>query len=96
MNMILLCYLMMYFSGILSLCMSRKHIMLSLLSLELIILSLFCILSVYMTILCSETYLLLVFLTFSVCEGVTGLASLVMMIRSHGNDHLMSMNISTC
>nr|AWV84455.1 NADH dehydrogenase subunit 4L [Tettigotoma maculata] len=96
MDMFMLCYLMMYCSGLVSLCMSRKHIMLSLLSLEFIILSLFCVFSIIVSVMFSESYMMLMFLTFSVCEGVTGLSTLVMMIRSHGNDHLMSVNLFTC
>nr|AWV83909.1 NADH dehydrogenase subunit 4L [Tettigades distanti] len=96
MNMALFCYLMMYFSGIVSLCLARKHIMLSLLSLEFIILSLFCIFSITVTIMVYESYMMLMFLTFSVCEGVVGLSILVTMIRSHGNDHLSSINLFLC
>nr|AWV84377.1 NADH dehydrogenase subunit 4L [Mendozana platypleura] len=96
MNMFLSCYLMMYCSGVISLCLTRKHIMLSLLSLEFIILSLFCVFSVNIINMTSESYMMLLFLTFSVCEGVVGLSTLVMMIRSHGNDHLSSINLSTC
>nr|AWV84312.1 NADH dehydrogenase subunit 4L [Calliopsida cinnabarina] len=96
MDMFMACYMTMYCSGLLSLCFSRKHVMLSLLSLELIILSLFCIFSIYVINNSSESYMMLIFLTFSVCEGVSGLATLVMMIRSHGNDYLSSINLSTC
>nr|AWV83818.1 NADH dehydrogenase subunit 4L [Tettigades auropilosa] len=96
MNMSLFCYLMMYCSGIVSLCLARKHIMLSLLSLEFIILSLFCIFSIIVTNMISESYMMLIFLIFSVCEGVVGLSILVVMIRSHGNDHLSSMNLFVC
>nr|AWV84403.1 NADH dehydrogenase subunit 4L [Tettigades dumfriesi] len=96
MNMILFCYLMMYCSGVMSLCLARKHIMLSLLSLEFIILSLFCVFSFIVINMMSESYMMLLFLTFSVCEGVAGLSILVTMIRSHGNDHLASINLSTC
>nr|AWV83961.1 NADH dehydrogenase subunit 4L [Tettigades lacertosa] len=96
MNMFLFCYLMMYCSGVVSLCLARKHVMLSLLSLEFIILSLFCVFSIIVVNLISDSYMMLMFLTFSVCEGVVGLSILVMMIRSHGNDHLSSMNLSMC
>nr|AWV84052.1 NADH dehydrogenase subunit 4L [Tettigades lacertosa] len=96
MNMSLFCYLMMYCSGVVSLCLARKHVMLSLLSLEFIILSLFCVFGIIVVSMISESYMMLMFLTFSVCEGVTGLSILVTMIRSHGNDHLSSMNLSVC
>lgn len=44
----------------------------------------------------SESYMILIFLTFRVCEGVAGLSILVIIIRSHGNDHLSSINLSIC
>nr|AWV84390.1 NADH dehydrogenase subunit 4L [Platypedia putnami] len=96
MNLFLICYLMMYMSGIISLCLTRKHIILSLLSLEFIILSLFCMLSLMLLKMSSEYYMLLIFLVFGVCEGVIGLSVLITMIRSHGNDYIMSMSLSTC
>nr|AWV83220.1 NADH dehydrogenase subunit 4L [Euterpnosia chibensis] len=90
------CYMIMFISGMISLCWNHKHIMMSLLSLEFIILSLFCYLSVLLSFMMSDLYILLIFLTFSVCEGVLGLSCLVMLIRSHGNDNLMSINLLTC
>nr|AWV83402.1 NADH dehydrogenase subunit 4L [Yezoterpnosia vacua] len=90
------CYMIMFISGMISLCWNHKHIMMSLLSLEFIILSLFCYLSVLLSFMMSDLYMLLIFLTFSVCEGVLGLSCLVMLIRSHGNDNLMSINLLTC
>nr|AWV83168.1 NADH dehydrogenase subunit 4L [Auritibicen bihamatus] len=89
-------YLSMFLSGLLSLSLSRKHIMTSLLSLELIILSLFCSFSFVLSYMYMDMYMLLIFLTFSVCEGVMGLSCLVILIRSHGNDYLLTMTLKTC
>nr|AWV83376.1 NADH dehydrogenase subunit 4L [Tanna japonensis] len=91
-----ICYMIMFFSGIISLCWNHKHIMMSLLSLEFIILSLFCYFSLLLSFMMSDLYMLLIFLIFSVCEGVLGLSCLVMLIRSHSNDNLLSVNLSTC
>nr|QBM08870.1 NADH dehydrogenase subunit 4l [Magicicada cassinii]QBM08883.1 NADH dehydrogenase subunit 4l [Magicicada cassinii] len=91
-----LLYLIMFMSGIISLCLNRKHIMMSLLSLELMILSLFCMFSAFLSIELNDMYMLMVLLTFSVCEGVVGLSSLINLIRSHGNDQLLSMSLKTC
>nr|AWV84325.1 NADH dehydrogenase subunit 4L [Chilecicada sp. PL492] len=96
MNLLLMYYLFMYSLGVVSLCLTRKHIILSLLSLEFIILSLFCTFSLMLLKMSSESYMLLIFLIFSVCESVIGLSSLVTMIRSHGNDYLMSISLFTC
>nr|QBM08233.1 NADH dehydrogenase subunit 4l [Magicicada septendecim] len=91
-----LLYLIMFVSGITSLCLNRKHVMMSLLSLELMILSLFCMFSVFLSIELNDMYMLMILLTFSVCEGVVGLSSLINLIRSHGNDQLLSMSLKTC
>nr|AWV83467.1 NADH dehydrogenase subunit 4L [Kikihia ochrina] len=97
MNMTLLMYfIFMFFSGMVSLCMNRKHLMTTLLSLELIILSMFCSLSFFFSMKMYDLHILLIFLVFSVCEGVMGLSCLVMLIRSHNNDKLMSMSMKTC
>nr|AWV83428.1 NADH dehydrogenase subunit 4L [Aleeta curvicosta] len=89
-------YMIMFFSGIGSLCLNRKHIMMSLLSLELMILSLFCMFSLFLAMELNDMYMLMILLTFSVCEGVMGLSSLINLIRSHGNDQLLSLSLKTC
>nr|AIW06153.1 NADH dehydrogenase subunit 4L [Gaeana maculata] len=91
-----ICYIIMFFSGMVSLCWNHKHIMMSLLSLEFIVLSLFCYFSFILSFIMSDLYMLLIFLTFSVCEGVLGLTCLITLIRFHGNDNLLSINLSTC
>nr|AWV83727.1 NADH dehydrogenase subunit 4L [Tettigarcta crinita] len=96
MKMFFIIYINMYLCGLISLCLIRDHVMLTLLSLEFIILSLFLILSLYINNFDYELYILIIFLTFSVCEGVLGLSILVSMIRSHGNDFLKSINLITC
>ncbi|MFP3025327.1 MAG: NADH dehydrogenase subunit 4L [Wolbachia sp.] len=68
----------------------------SLLRLEYIILRLFCCFSLLLSFVIRDLYILLIFLTFRVCEGVLGLTCLVILIRSHGNDYLLSINLSTC
>nr|AWV83259.1 NADH dehydrogenase subunit 4L [Hyalessa maculaticollis]ULO25738.1 NADH dehydrogenase subunit 4L [Hyalessa maculaticollis] len=93
---LLMCYMIMFLSGMISLCWNHKHVMMSLLSLEFIVLSLFCCFSFLLSFMMSDMHMLLIFLTFGVCEGVLGLSCLVMLIRSHGNDNLLSMSLLTC
>nr|AWN56295.1 NADH dehydrogenase subunit 4L [Mahanarva spectabilis] len=83
----------MYLVGLLSLCFNRKHIFLCLLSLEFIILSLILIFYFYVISFFYDRYFGLIFLSFSVCEGVLGLSILVSLIRSHGNDYLKSFSL---
>nr|YP_010895271.1 NADH dehydrogenase subunit 4L [Sterphus plagiatus]WJW73836.1 NADH dehydrogenase subunit 4L [Sterphus plagiatus] len=75
---------------------NRKHLLSMLLSLEYIVLSLFYLLFIYLNMLNYESYFSMVFMTFSVCEGVLGLSILVSMIRSYGNDYFQSFNILQC
>nr|WKU83879.1 NADH dehydrogenase subunit 4L [Cheilosia albitarsis] len=75
---------------------NRKHLLSMLLSLEYIILSLFYLMFVYLNMFNYENYFSMVFMTFSVCEGVLGLSILVSMIRTYGNDYFQSFNILQC
>nr|AML25623.1 NADH dehydrogenase subunit 4L [Staphylinidae sp. BMNH 1274669] len=83
----------MYFSGILVFCLKRKHLLLMLLSLEFIVLSLYFNLFLYLSNFNYEFYFCMIFLTMSVCEGALGLAILVSLIRTHGNDYFQSFSI---
>lgn len=91
-----LCYIIIFIRGIISLCWNYKHIIISLLRLEFIILRSFCYFSFLLSFKIRDIFILLVFLTFGVCEGVLGLSCLVTLIRSHGNDNLLSINIIIC
>nr|YP_010610976.1 NADH dehydrogenase subunit 4L [Rhingia campestris]YP_010610989.1 NADH dehydrogenase subunit 4L [Rhingia xanthopoda]WAP91810.1 NADH dehydrogenase subunit 4L [Rhingia campestris]WAP91823.1 NADH dehydrogenase subunit 4L [Rhingia xanthopoda] len=82
--------------GVLIFISNRKHLLSMLLSLEYIVLSLFYMLFIYLNMLNYENYFSMVFMTFSVCEGVLGLSILVSMIRSYGNDYFQSFNILQC
>nr|WKU84205.1 NADH dehydrogenase subunit 4L [Talahua fervida] len=75
---------------------NRKHLLSMLLSLEYIVLSLFYLLFIYLNMMNYENYFSMVFMTFSVCEGVLGLSILVSMIRMYGNDYFQSFNILQC
>nr|AXS66577.1 NADH dehydrogenase subunit 4L [Tenebrionoidea sp. 17 KM-2017] len=79
-------------SGLVLFCIKRKHLLLMLMSLELMVLG------VYMGLfgmasLSMDLFFGMVFLTFSVCEGGLGLSILVSMIRTHGNDYFQSFNL---
>lgn len=75
---------------------NRKHLLITLLSLEFIVLSLFMFLYIYLSINCSELYFLIVFLVLRVCEGTLGLSILVAIIRTHGNNYFQSFNSLIC
>nr|DAD54571.1 TPA_inf: NADH dehydrogenase subunit 4L [Panstrongylus lignarius] len=83
----------MIFSGLIVFCSLRKHLLLTLLSLEFMVLSLYFLFFSFLIMFDLSYYFILVFLTFSVCEGAMGLGVLVSMIRCHGNDNISSLSI---
>nr|APX40365.1 NADH dehydrogenase subunit 4L [Stylosomus ilicicola] len=82
-----------YFAGMVSFVLFRKHLLIMLLSLEFLVLSLYLGFFLFMGGLDQEFFFSVIFLTMSVCEGAMGLAILVLMIRSQGNDYFMTMNM---
>nr|YP_010310357.1 NADH dehydrogenase subunit 4L [Paramarcius puncticeps]UMY75892.1 NADH dehydrogenase subunit 4L [Paramarcius puncticeps] len=93
MYLIDLCFLIMFFSGFISFSLSHKHLLLSLFSLEFLSINLFLVFFLFLYCFGYELYFIMIFLVFIVCEGSLGLAIIVNMIRSHGNDLLSSMSI---
>nr|QRG30038.1 NADH dehydrogenase subunit 4L [Emeia pseudosauteri] len=86
-------FIFMYFTGLLVFCIKCKHLLLMLLSLEFIVLSLFLGLYIFILTMMYESYILMIFLSLSVCESALGLSILVSMVRSYGNDYFNSFNI---
>lgn len=78
--------------GLLVFISARKHLLLTLLRLEFLVLVVFGVLSFFICNIFNETYLLLLYLTFTVCEGAVGLAVLVSLIRFYGNDNVNSLS----
>nr|AVJ52528.1 NADH dehydrogenase subunit 4L [Diolcus irroratus] len=79
--------------GIITFCSTRNHLLLALLSLEFMVLIIFYMMIVFMMMYGYELYFSLLFLVFSVCEGALGLAVLVSLVRSQGNDYLTSLSL---
>uniref|UniRef100_UPI00315CD4D5 NADH dehydrogenase subunit 4L n=1 Tax=Chrysophrys auratus TaxID=75562 RepID=UPI00315CD4D5 len=84
--------------GLTGLALHRTHLLSALLCLEGMMLSLFIALSVWAlqlsTVSFSASPLLL--LAFSACEASAGLALLVATARTHGSDHMQSLNLLQC
>nr|AVN67515.1 NADH dehydrogenase subunit 4L [Pycnoscelus femapterus] len=85
-----------FFCGIWVFSSNRKHLLATLLSLEFIVLSLYFVLYYYLISFNFELFFSMVFLTFSVCEGVLGLSILVSMIRSYGSDFFSAYKMLQC
>nr|YP_009408792.1 NADH dehydrogenase subunit 4L [Eurycea cirrigera]ASK85749.1 NADH dehydrogenase subunit 4L [Eurycea cirrigera]ASS30852.1 NADH dehydrogenase subunit 4L [Eurycea cirrigera] len=83
---------------IFGLALHRTHLLSALLCLEGMMLALFMAMSMWtkqteMTLLFSLPMFLL---TFSACEASTGLALMVATTRTHGTDHLSTLNLLQC
>nr|YP_010946774.1 NADH dehydrogenase subunit 4L [Pseudoglomeris montshadskii]WGO57531.1 NADH dehydrogenase subunit 4L [Pseudoglomeris montshadskii] len=88
--------LMSFFCGIWVFSSNRKYLLMMLLSLEFIVLILYFFLFYYLMMFNFELFFGLIYLTFSVCEGVLGLSILVSMIRSYGKDFFFIYNLLQC
>lgn len=82
-----------YFRGLISFCIKRKHLLLILLRLEYVILGLYFNLYLFLIYFNYEFYFGIVFLTIRVCEGALGLSLLVSIMRTHGNDYFQTFNV---
>nr|ATN41173.1 NADH dehydrogenase subunit 4L [Diptera sp. 69 LC-2017] len=76
--------------------LNQKHLLISLLSLEYLVLGMFFYMCMYFMMNNIEMYFLMIFLVFGVCEGALGLSILVSMIRTHGNNYFQSFNSLLC
>nr|UAV86094.1 NADH dehydrogenase subunit 4l [Philus pallescens] len=81
---------LMFLSGLIVFSSKRKHLLLMLLSLEFIVLSLYFNIYLYLSMMNFEYFFMMIFLTMSVCEAALGLSILVSMIRTFGNDYVLS------
>nr|AVN68340.1 NADH dehydrogenase subunit 4L [Amazonina sp. Z256E] len=87
---------LMFFCGMWVFSSNRKHLLITLLSLEFLVLVGYCMMYIYMMGYGYELYFLMIFLTFSVCEGSLGLSILVSMIRMYGNDYFNTYSMLQC
>nr|QIZ12542.1 NADH dehydrogenase subunit 4L [Tonicina zschaui] len=78
--------------SLVSFCLQRKHLLNSLLSLEMLTLSIFLMIMASASNSNNESILIFLFLTFAACEASLGLAMLVILIRTHGNDYVQSLS----
>nr|ALK03384.1 NADH dehydrogenase subunit 4L [Lepetodrilus schrolli] len=79
-----------------TLCLQHKHLLSTLLSLEAITLNLFILLLSSSMSFNSETHSCLILLTLGACEASLGLAILISLIRTHGNDYVSSFTSQKC
>nr|WNH23952.1 NADH dehydrogenase subunit 4L [Prionotus stearnsi] len=84
--------------GLSGLAFHRKHLLSALLCLEGMMLSLYVALSVWTLQMGTSNFSAapMLLLAFSACEASAGLALLVATARTHGTDHLKSLNLLQC
>nr|YP_009434648.1 NADH dehydrogenase subunit 4L [Tectus pyramis]ATF29380.1 NADH dehydrogenase subunit 4L [Tectus pyramis] len=82
--------------SITALSVQRKHLLSALLSLEAMTLSLFIMLIAVSSNFNFEGHMCLILITFGACEASLGLAILVSLIRTHGNDYVSSFSSQKC
>nr|AOY39678.1 NADH dehydrogenase subunit 4L [Scolytinae sp. BMNH 1040080] len=75
-----------FLSGLISYILSNKHFLLMLISLESMVLSVYMLMFFYFVQFSSESFVNMIYLSMSVCEGALGLTLLVVLIRTHGMD----------
>lgn len=82
--------------GLVAFVSGRKHLLNTLLSLEFIIVNLFWFMVIQVRNMGGDLYFRLFFLTLAACEGALGLALLVSIVRSHGNDNFRGFRVLKC
>nr|NP_542479.1 NADH dehydrogenase subunit 4L [Narceus annularus]AAL18213.1 NADH dehydrogenase subunit 4L [Narceus annularus] len=88
--------LLMVLGGLLSLVMIHKHIISMLLSLEFAILGFVLIMISLVCLGLSNGLMVVIFLGFTVCEGVLGLGILINLVRNYGSDFYSSVSVIQC
>uniref|UniRef100_UPI0030FEB576 NADH dehydrogenase subunit 4L n=1 Tax=Phyllodoce medipapillata TaxID=868040 RepID=UPI0030FEB576 len=91
-NCISVCF--MSVSCFLSFVSQRRHLLMSLLALEGIILTL--VLMLVLTSSDLELFYIFILVSFGACEASLGLACLVSMMRAYGNDHIKGLSGLKC
>lgn len=90
MSIYMITFFIFYFSSILVFASKRKHLLLILLRLESSVVALYIGLFFILGQMDFEFFFSIIFLTMRVCEGALGLSLLVLIIRVHGNDFILS------
>lgn len=88
--------IMIVFSSYVGIFLERGHLLMVLIFLEATMLGLFSLLLFNYFWSFSNLYLCLVLISFGACEAAVGLALLVSLIRSHGNDFVSTLSVYEC
>nr|YP_010269869.1 NADH dehydrogenase subunit 4L [Orthotomicus erosus]UJX85644.1 NADH dehydrogenase subunit 4L [Orthotomicus erosus] len=93
MNFHLVSVSLLFLSGLMVYSLKYKHFLIMLMSLEIVVLSIFFFIFYLCSVMGLECFLSVIYLAFSVCEGALGLSLLVLLIRTHGSDFVMNFDL---
>nr|ATI10816.1 NADH dehydrogenase subunit 4L [Megalophasma granulatum] len=88
--------MIMFICGLFVFSFNFDHFLITLLSLEYMVLSLFWLMFIYLLSYDYDFIIIMILLTFWVCEAALGLSLLVSLIRGYGNDYFFSFNLIQC
>uniref|UniRef100_UPI00315DADDB NADH dehydrogenase subunit 4L n=1 Tax=Dicyrtomina ornata TaxID=1113191 RepID=UPI00315DADDB len=86
----LMTYFIMLLSGMYIFSSKRKHLLLTLLSLEFMVLAIF--MAIFIMLSSFHLFFSLLYLVFAACEGALGLSILISMSRAYGGDYFSVFN----
>nr|YP_009501992.1 NADH dehydrogenase subunit 4L [Trioza anthrisci]AWU49073.1 NADH dehydrogenase subunit 4L [Trioza anthrisci] len=88
--------LFMFYFGMLTYFLMKKHVLMMLLSLEFLSLILLLMIINFLTVFMYDNMMIIYFIITMVCEAVMGLIMLTLMVRTHGSDYLKSSILLSC
>nr|UUG47455.1 NADH dehydrogenase subunit 4L [Ips nitidus] len=92
-NYYIIPFSMLFLSGLIVYSMNYKHFLIMLLSLEIVVISIFLMIFYFSSWFSLEVFLSVIYLSLSVCEGALGLSLLVLIIRAYGSDSLFTFDL---
>lgn len=76
--------------------LNYSHVLNRLLSLELLVLIVYWLLSLNLFNIGGDSFFIVFYVVMSVCEGVLGLALLIIGVYRHGSDYIISYRVLNC
>nr|QJA16390.1 NADH dehydrogenase subunit 4L [Ips acuminatus] len=92
-NYYVISFSLLFLSGLVVYSLNYKHFLIMLLSLEVVVVSMFLLFFFFCSSYSLEVFLSVIYLALSVCEGALGLSLLVLIIRTYGGDMLSTFDL---
>nr|YP_009502263.1 NADH dehydrogenase subunit 4L [Blastopsylla occidentalis]AWU48866.1 NADH dehydrogenase subunit 4L [Blastopsylla occidentalis] len=92
----LVSFLVMFYLGMKTFFFNKKHILMMLLSLEMLSLLIMSMIIFILSIYNYDSMMIVYFIIILVCEAVIGLVLLTLIVRSHGSDYIKSFSMLLC